>query len=60
MDSLGLIQMYQAGFLDAYSMCNKKMDLDKFNAICRKSFEHRFIKQIKKGVKNAGRNKNRS
>jgi hypothetical protein len=52
-DRFDLIQMYQAGFLDARKPKNKK-ELKKFNKDCREAFENRFV--VKKILDNADKN----
>lgn len=48
-DMNGLIQMYQAGFVDGYR--GKRKDLKEINKKCRKAFDKRFSKKLDKKIK---------
>lgn len=47
-EASGLIQMYQAGFLDGFNWTKgKDRKFEKIKEICKKAFEFRFMKKLK-------------
>lgn len=58
-NSQGLMQMYQAGYLDCWKKLKKdqmrsKKSWKEYNLACMNSFEKRFIKKINKIIKKKG------
>lgn len=49
----GLIQMYQAGFLDGFRhhLVNKLDKNTTLNVACKRAFENRFAKKIQRKIK---------
>ena len=57
-DGLALIQMYQAGFLDAMrSRYNEKAALMYFRAECKKQFDLRYGTKLSKKISKCLKNK---
>lgn len=49
-----LVQMYQSGFLDGYAIAkDMPVVFSEISEKCKKSFDKRFMRQLKKQIKKA-------